>query len=107
MEPAAQAASESESESISRSFTLRQRISLWLVTWAGFLYIRLVGPTLRFTIIREPEGLGDGSGAHNGIWCFWHRCVVPAAFRFKGTQAAIIVSGSFDGEYIAPILAKP
>ncbi len=106
MEPTAQAAPAPESESIARSFSLRQRISLWLVTWAGFLYIRLVGPTLRFTIIFEPECIGDESGASNGIWCFWHRCVVPAAYRFKDTNAAIMVSRSFDGEYIARILAK-
>src|SRR5262249_15859856 len=40
------------------------------------------------------------------IWCFWHRCVIPAGYRFRGKQVAVMISRSFDGEYIARILAK-
>jgi lysophospholipid acyltransferase (LPLAT)-like uncharacterized protein len=95
-----------EPTSLSRSFSLRQRISLWLITWAGYLLIRWLCPTLRFTVIREPDCLSDGWGAPNGIWCFWHRCVIPAGYRFRGKQVAVMISRSFDGEYIARILAK-
>ena len=105
MEPTAQAALQSESENISRSFSLRQRIGLWMATWAGFLLIRVIGSTLRFIIVPEPGCLSDGWGAPNGIWCFWHRCVIPAAYRFKGKQVAVMISRSFDGELIARILA--
>src|SRR5262245_33557074 len=93
-------------ETNSRSFSLRQRISLWLITWAGFLLIRVVCPTLRFKVIREPGCLSDGRGATGGIWCFWHRCVIPAGYRFRGKQIAVMISRSFDGEYIARILQK-
>ncbi|HEY6307588.1 MAG TPA: lysophospholipid acyltransferase family protein [Candidatus Angelobacter sp.] len=89
-----------------RSFSLRQRVSLWLITWAGYLLIRWLCPTLRFTVIREPDCLSDGWGAPNGIWCFWHRCVIPAGYRFRGKQVAVMISRSFDGEYIARILGK-
>jgi lysophospholipid acyltransferase (LPLAT)-like uncharacterized protein len=87
-------------------FSLRQRLSLWLITWAGYVLIRWLCPTLRFTVIREPDCLSDGWGAPNGIWCFWHRCVIPAGYRFRGKQVAVMISRSFDGEYIARILAK-
>jgi hypothetical protein len=96
----------SEGASVSRSFSLRQRLSLWLITWAGYLLIRWLCPTLRFTVIREPNCLSDGWGAPNGIWCFWHRCVIPAGYRFRGKEVAVMISRSFDGEYIARILAK-
>jgi lysophospholipid acyltransferase (LPLAT)-like uncharacterized protein len=89
-----------------RKFSFRERISLWLITWSGYLFIRLIGPTLRFTVVREPDCLSDGWGAPNGIWCFWHRCVIPAGYRFRGRQVAVMISRSFDGEYIARILAK-
>jgi len=95
-----------EGEVDPRTFTLRQRISLWLITWAGYLLIRWLCPTLRFRVIREPDCLSDGWGAPNGIWCFWHRCVIPAGYRFRGKQVAVMISRSFDGEYIARILAK-
>src|ERR1700752_667515 len=34
------------------------------------------------------------------------RCVIPAGYRFRGKQVAVMISRSFDGEYIARILAK-
>ena len=85
------------------AFSFRQRISLSLITWAGYLLIRWLGPTLRFTIIREERCLTDGWSAR-GIWCFWHRCIIPAGYRFRGTQMALMISRSFDGEYIARIM---
>ena len=90
-----------------RKFSRRERILLWLITWSGYLFIRLIGPTLRFTVVREPDCLtDDGYSAPNGIWCFWHRCVIPAGYRFRGKPVAVMISRSFDGEYIARILAK-
>jgi lysophospholipid acyltransferase (LPLAT)-like uncharacterized protein len=109
VDPSAQAVSnEAESPGVfpSTRFSLRQRISLWLITWAGYLVIRWLCPTLRYTVIREPDCLSDGWGAPNGIWCFWHRCVIPAGHRFRGKQVAVMISRSFDGEYIARILKK-
>jgi lysophospholipid acyltransferase (LPLAT)-like uncharacterized protein len=98
--------SPSQAETRERKFSLHERLLLWWITWAGYLYIRWIGSTLRFTVIREPGCLSDGWGAPNGIWCFWHRCVIPAGFRFRGKQVAVMISRSFDGEYIARILAK-
>lgn len=89
-----------------RRFSFRERLLLWLISWAGYLLIRWTGPTLRFTVIREPDCLSDGWGAPNGIWCFWHRSVIPAGYRFRGKQVAVMISQSFDGEYIARILKK-
>ena len=109
MEPSVQAVPgelESEDTSASPGFSFRQRISLRLITWAGYLFIRCIGPTLRFTVIREPDCLSDGRGTARTIWCFWHRCVISAGYRFRGNQIAVMISRSFDGEYIARILAK-
>ncbi len=104
--PSAQTEIKSESASGARSFSLRQRFQLWLITWAGYLFLRLIGPTLRFTVVREPGCLSDGWYAPPSIWCFWHRCVIPAGYRFRGNNAAVMISRSFDGEYIARILSR-
>jgi lysophospholipid acyltransferase (LPLAT)-like uncharacterized protein len=89
-----------------RKFSWRERILLWLITWAGYLFIRLVCRTLHFTIVREEGCLSDGWGAPNGIWCLWHRSVIPSAGRFSGKQVAVMISRSYDGEYIARIAQK-
>jgi lysophospholipid acyltransferase (LPLAT)-like uncharacterized protein len=89
-----------------RTFSLREHIQLFLISWAGYLLIRLIGPTLRFRVQLEPGALSDGRHADRAIWCFWHRCVIPASYNFRHLNIAVMTSRSFDGEYIARIIQK-
>ena len=97
----------SELPPLQREYTLRQRVQLWFITWAGFLAIRMIGPTLRFSISSEdgapnPRTLGRGAV----IQSFWHRCVFPAVYVWRNLQIGVMTSQSFDGEYIARIIQK-
>jgi lysophospholipid acyltransferase (LPLAT)-like uncharacterized protein len=89
-----------------RTFSLLERLQLFLISWAGYLLIRLIGPTLRFSVQLEPGALSDGRHAERAIWCFWHRCVIPASYNFRNLSIAVMTSRSFDGEYIARIIQK-
>jgi lysophospholipid acyltransferase (LPLAT)-like uncharacterized protein len=104
---AAQAEVRSKNDFGTRTFSFSERVKLWLISWAGFLFIRLVGATLRFRFILEPGCLYDRR-AHTAIsiWCFWHRSVLPAAYRFRNQALAVMTSRSFDGEFIARIIQK-
>jgi lysophospholipid acyltransferase (LPLAT)-like uncharacterized protein len=104
----AQAEIKSESASSFRSFSFGDRLNLWLISWAGYLFIRLVGATLRYKFIAEPGCLTDENAvaAPGTIWCFWHRAVLPATYRFRNQGLAVMTSRSFDGEYIARIIQK-
>ncbi len=86
-------------------FTLRQRAQLLLITWIGWLVVRLIGCTLRVSSGYEP---GAESEPRPGpfIYCFWHRCIVSAVYIFRNHQIAVMTSRSFDGEYIARIIRK-
>lgn len=90
-----------------RPFTLRQRFQLWLISSAGFLAIRLIGPTLRFSVSVE-EGGPDAASLGTGpvIHSFWHRCVFPAVYLWRNRGIGVMTSQSFDGEYIAQIIQK-
>ena len=94
-----------ETASPSERFTFRQRVSLWLITWAGYLAIRLVGPTLRFAVSYE-DGAVESYEQRPIVYSFWHRCVFPAAFFWRNLQIRVMTSQSFDGEYIARIIQK-
>ena len=59
---AAQAEIQSESAASFRSFSFGERVKLWLISWAGFLFIRVVGTTLRYQFIPEPGCLADEHG---------------------------------------------
>jgi lysophospholipid acyltransferase (LPLAT)-like uncharacterized protein len=90
-----------------RRFTLRQRISLWLVTWASYLAIALIGPTLRYSISwEEPPSPPDATYERPVIYCFWHRAVFAGAWLWRNVGAAVMVSRSFDGEFIARTIEK-
>jgi lysophospholipid acyltransferase (LPLAT)-like uncharacterized protein len=92
------------SEVPQQRFTLRQRIALFFITWVGYLAIRLIGPTLRYSISREEDGppLDD----QTFVYGFWHRCVFPAAWLWHDYGIHVMTSRSFDGEYIARIIGK-
>lgn len=107
MSDAAQAEIKSESAASTRSFSFSERAKIWLISWAGFLFIRIVGATLRYEFFPEPGCLSDGQTAEpHAIWCFWHRSVIPATYRFRNQGLAVMTSRSFDGEYIARIIQK-
>jgi len=89
------------------SFTLRQRFALWCISWAGYILISLIGCTLRFESSSEPGGVAEGEfPSALTIGPFWHRCVIPATWYFRGHGMAVMTSRSFDGEYIARIIER-
>jgi lysophospholipid acyltransferase (LPLAT)-like uncharacterized protein len=88
-----------------QGFTLRQRLALWFITAAGWLLVRLIGPTLRYTISIE-EGGPESAWVCPVVYVFWHRCVIPALYWYRGKDIAVMTSSSFDGEYIARIIEK-
>ncbi|HXO39083.1 MAG TPA: lysophospholipid acyltransferase family protein [Candidatus Acidoferrum sp.] len=103
----AQAEIKSETSAGARSFSFSERVKIWLISWAGFLFIRIIGATLRYRAFAEPGCIADSDGAGPpAIWCFWHRAVIPATYRFRSKGLAVMTSRSFDGEYIARIIQK-
>ena len=90
-----------------RRFSLRQRISLWLISWAAYLAIALIGPTLRYSISwEEPPWPLDATYEAPVIYAFWHRAVFAAAWLWRKIGIGVMVSRSFDGEYIARTIQK-
>ena len=90
-----------------RGFSLRERIVLWLISWAAYIAITLIGPTLRYSISwEESPSPPDATYETPVIYAFWHRAVFAAAWLWRRTGIAVIVSRSFDGEYIAQTIEK-
>ncbi len=86
-------------------FTFLQRVALALITLLGTLLVRLIGPTLRYTVSIE-EGGPAIAFTRPMIYVFWHRCVIPALYSYRGNDIAVMTSSSFDGEYIARIIER-
>lgn len=86
-------------------FTRWQRFLLWLITWAGFLVIRLIGPTLRLSVSFE-DGAPPSLDTRPMILSFWHDCIFPATWIWRNLQIRVLSSDSFDGEYTGRIIRK-
>jgi hypothetical protein len=87
-------------------FTFFQRIVLAVVPRLVWALLSVVGRTWRFEVIAEQSVIPvrEGQKAGPQIYCFWHQCVLPCAFYYRGSGAVILVSQSFDGELITRIL---
>ncbi len=88
-----------------REFPFRQRITLSLITAAGYWFIRLIGPTLRVSVSFE-EGAQNALDDRPYIASFWHSCIIPSAYIFRDWGIRVMTSASYDGEYIARIIQK-
>jgi len=86
-------------------FTWKQRFALWIISWSCYLAIRIIGPTLRFSLSVEPDAPA-GPETRPIIFSFWHRCVFPATYFWRNWNLRVMTSRSFDGEYIARIIRK-
>jgi len=88
-----------------RRFTLRQRIVLRIIIWAGYWVIRLIGPTLRVCISYD-EGGQTTLDQRPLIGSFWHSCIIPATYICRNLGVRVMSSNSYDGEYMGRIIRK-
>jgi lysophospholipid acyltransferase (LPLAT)-like uncharacterized protein len=88
-----------------RKFTLKERIQLWLITWTGYLIIRILGPTIRFSVSWE-EGSPKGLAERPCVYSFWHNCMISAMYWCRDLDVRVMSSDSFDGEYTGRIMQK-
>ena len=86
--------------------TLLQRIQLALVSWIASAVVGLIGRTLRMTITYEEGSIRGLNSIAPGIYPFWHRCVLPAAWLFRNRDIGVLTSLSRDGEYIARVIRR-
>ncbi len=85
-------------------FTPGQRLALFAIPKLTAIVLAAIGVTLRFETIAEP-GTVPATPPARGIFCFWHRCTLPAGWYFRKFRCSILISQSFDGELIARTLA--
>jgi len=88
-----------------RRYTLRQRIVLRMIIWAGSWIIRLIGPTLRVSVSSE-EGAQQTLDQRPLVASFWHSCMIPATYIWRNMGIRVMSSNSYDGEYMGRIIHK-
>jgi hypothetical protein len=91
---------------VNGEYTFKQRFLLLIASMIGPLLIRLYGATWRVrwdgvdTLARAREIKGKV------LFCFWHSRLLGLCYTHRGRGIGIMVSKSFDGEWITRIVAK-
>jgi lysophospholipid acyltransferase (LPLAT)-like uncharacterized protein len=67
--------------------------------------IRAICSTLKYEY-RAEAGSEDEPRGDAAIYCFWHRCVIPAAYLWRNKNIRVLTSRSRDGEIIARIIER-
>jgi lysophospholipid acyltransferase (LPLAT)-like uncharacterized protein len=93
-------------ETTQHALTWQRRLMLWAVPPLVALLLRMLHATLRYEEICEEGGRADVQGDAS-VWCFWHRCLLPAACFFHGRpRTTLLISASFDGELISRTIER-
>jgi lysophospholipid acyltransferase (LPLAT)-like uncharacterized protein len=84
-----------------KGFRLKERILLWLISFAGIPLVNALSRTYRVETVglENKEEIEKNEG--NIIYAFWHQRFFYFISHFKDTKARILISLSRDGEYIA------
>jgi lysophospholipid acyltransferase (LPLAT)-like uncharacterized protein len=86
---------------VSQPKKFSQRAALYIVPRITSLILRVIGCTLRFEHLSEPDTEPGHLAGGPGVFCFWHSSLLPAAYFFRNLGIGILISRSFDGELIA------
>ena len=90
-----------------RALSRTQRLLLAIVPPLAALLIRALSATLRFEERLEPGARpADRDLREPGVYVFWHRCLLLAAYRYRDLGIRILISASFDGELIARVVQR-
>jgi len=87
-------------------FTLLQRLAIRTAGFGLYLFVRLIGATLRFeTIGQENLEKIEGSG-RLPIYAFWHDRIIAGTYFFRNQRIIVLSSQSFDSEYTARCIQR-
>src|SRR6266851_9244028 len=91
-------------EAAPRTFTLSQRVLIWLATHVGYWLVYIVGRSLRWTVEGWEHWQSlDAAGVHT-VMVVWHNRTFPAVWYFRRRRIVAMISQNVDGEYIARIV---
>ncbi len=91
---------------MSSSYGPAQRLLFFLVGLLAKCLLPLYCSTLRIANDAESLSRLSREPSPNGIYAFWHSHQLAILWHYRRTKAAILVSASRDGEYVARVAAS-
>jgi lysophospholipid acyltransferase (LPLAT)-like uncharacterized protein len=87
------------------AFSRWQDLLLTLISWATTIAVRVIGPTMRFSVSCE-EGSPTSLEQRPFVYSFWHQCTFAATYLWRDLNIRVMSSTSFDGEFTARMIRR-
>jgi hypothetical protein len=96
---------EVEDPSARKPFTPWEKFLLSVISFAVYVVVRIVAPTLRFAVSCE-ENSPVSLQQRPFVYSFWHQCIFPATYLWRDLNIRVMSSTSFDGEFTARMIRR-
>jgi len=83
-----------------------RRMQIPVIAWAVYWIVRLIGPTLRFEFIGIHNAVQIRNAGEPGIGAFWHRCIFPAVWIWRGRGIVVLNTVNFDGQWTRRVIER-
>jgi lysophospholipid acyltransferase (LPLAT)-like uncharacterized protein len=77
-----------------------------VISWAVYFLMRLIGPTIRFEVIGVHNAANLRSAKQPAIGAFWHRCIFPAVWIWRGRGIVVMNTVNFDGQWTRRVIER-
>lgn len=84
----------------------RKRAEVATIANLGYPVLKALGSTWRWKVSGAEHEQSIRAAGHQPILAFWHGRIPPAILYFQRRNLVVLVSGNYDGEWIARIIAK-
>jgi lysophospholipid acyltransferase (LPLAT)-like uncharacterized protein len=83
-----------------------RRMQIPVIAWAAYWLIRYLGPTLRVEIVGVHNAAQLREAGEPAIGAFWHRCIFPAVWIFRGRGIVVLNTVNFDGQWTRRVIER-
>jgi lysophospholipid acyltransferase (LPLAT)-like uncharacterized protein len=88
------------------AYSMRERLLIRVADLIFYLFIAVVGRTVRFEVEGWENWEAASSGGHLPIYTFWHNRIFLATYFWRKRGIVVMTSQSRDGEYIARFIQR-
>ena len=75
-----------------------------VIAWVAYRFVRLIGPTLRSEIVGVHNAVQIRDRREPAIGAFWHRCIFPAIWYYRGRGIVVMNTTNFDGQWTRRVI---
>jgi hypothetical protein len=81
-----------------------RRIQVPIIAAAALNLLRVLGPTLRFDVVGQPNVVRVHASGRRCILAFWHRGILPATWWWRNRGIVVMNSTNFDGQWTRRVI---